>query len=354
MSRYQLSEAYASLYSPRLQEDFDDNLRFIDYMLDEDIEEVVESLFWEFRDYGHSIDESIDLLRASANDEILCESMDYLAEANPYAPAGSKESQQYNKFANKAKSDWEKPWRDAQRRATRKARIDGAISRVKAAWKGAAGGLGRAAKAVRSGVSKAGEFVSQQREAGKAKLQKLMRTGSAKVERAKRDITGETARTKTLRSRQRYDSNKERRAEATKSAVGSAFSEPEKKKPQAALPPARERQDSRRAAALEKIKKAAEGSATKGIAFSGPGGTSIAQSAKGKQQTAMRAASGQKRQARKAKPTMQTNSYEALLDTIIEDLIYEGYASDEHDALNIINSLNEDTLQDITQEYLFG
>ena len=353
MSRYQLSEAYASLYSPRLQEDFDDNLRFIDYMLDEDIEEVVESLFWEFRDYGHSIDESIDLLRASASSQVINESLEMLSEARYTA----RQMQDRAAFRAKQQSDTEATSRstDAKiRQDHRKARIDGAISRVKAAWKGAAGGLGRAAKAVRSGVSKAGEFVSQQREAGKAKLQKLMRTGSAKVERAKRDITGETARTKTLRSRQRYDSNKERRAEATKSAVGNAFSEPEKKKPQAALPPARERQDSRRAAALEKIKKAAEGSANKGIAFSGPGGTSIAQSAKGKQQTAMRAASGQKRQARKAKPTMQTNSYEALLDTIIEDLIYEGYASDEHDALNIINSLNEDTLQDITQEYLFG
>lgn len=351
MSRYHLSEAYASLYSPRLQEDFDDNLRFIDYMLDEDIEEVVESLFWEFRDYGHSIDEAIDLLRISASSEVINESLELLSEARYTA----RQMQDRAAFKAKQQADTQSTTRtkDAKiRQDQRKARVDGAISRVKAAWKGAAGGLGRAAKAVSSGVSKAGAFVSQQRQAAKAKLQKLIRTGSAKVERAKRDITGETGRTKAMRSRQRYDSNKERRAETAKSAVGNAFAAPEKKKPQAALPPARETQNPRRAAALAKIKKAAEGTASKGIAFSGPGGTSITQTAKAKQQTAMRAASGQKRAARKASTKQLNASYEALLDTIIEDLIYEGYANNEDDALNIINSLNEDTLQDITQEYL--
>lgn len=373
MSRYHLSEAYASIYNPRLTEDFDDNLRFIDYMLDEDIEEVVESLFWEFRDYGHSIDESIDLLRASANDEILCESMDYLAEANPYAPAGSKESQQYNKFANKSKDT-------EVRRATRKARIDGAISRVKSAWKGATGGLGRAAKAVRSGVSKAGEFVSQQREAGKAKLQKLMRTGSQKVgqairkgsatiERTKRNITGETARAKESRQRvSRLSGQQSRNTEARKdpwegsysgtpsggrSAASSGRPALPAARSRAALPPAKEQEASpvsgRRAAAQARAAKAARGTVAKGKRMAPPAGSGVGAASK-RANTGYAAAA--KRFATQA--GLKEHQVYELLDAVIEDLIYEGYASDEYDALNIINTLNEDTLYDITQEYLFG
>ena len=363
MSRYHLSEAYAEIYTPRLQEDFDDNLRFIDYMLDEDIEQVVESLFWEFRDYGHTIEESIDLLRVSASDEVICEYIEYLTEANPYAPAGSKESQQYNKFASKSKKRAERDASAQTRRAARKARVDGAISRVRAAWEGAKGGFGRAAKAVSSGVSKAGEFVSKQREAGKAKLQKLIRTGANAVKTgvtraknaygaAKRELSGAPEREARLKS----DFNKNVRAAKARASVGNAFADkPESKKPASrpALPAAKtQQQNPRRAAALAKIKAAAEGAKSKGVAFSGPGGTSIAQTAKGKQQVAMRAASGQKRSARRTKVNESFVDYDLILDEMINDLIAEGYAETENDAMDIINSLNENVLYDITQEYL--
>ena len=46
-----------------------------------------------------------------------------------------------------------------------------------------------------------------------------------------------------------------------------------------------------------------------------------------------------------------TDSF-SLTDIIINDLISEGYAQDEYDAVNLIMTLNEDTIHDIAQEYL--
>lgn len=387
MSRYYLSEAYASIYNPRLQEDFDDNLRFIDYMLDEDIEEVVESLFWEFRDYGNSIDESIELLRFSASSEIINESLEMLSESR----AGERRMQQRAEVRAKQKSEREATTRgvDAKiRQDQRKARIDGAISRVKAAWKGATGGMGRAAKAISSGVSKAGEFVSQQRQAAKAKLQKLMRTGSQKVQAgvgrvqragaaAARELSGAPAR----EARLKYEFNKNVRAARTRLGTEKAFSEPKKtpSKPsdpwegsatkpssratatttssrvlsgsssRAALPPARSQSSTnpRMAAAQARAAKAAKGTTARGRRMAPPSGSGVGAASK-RSNTGYREAA--KRFAKQA--GLEEHQVYELLDVVIEDLIYEGYAHDEYDALNIINNLNEDTLYDITQEYL--
>jgi hypothetical protein len=130
MSGYHLSEAYSNLYNSRQGEDFSDNLRFIDYMLDEDIEEVVESLFWEFRDYGNSIDESIDLLRSSTSTEVINESLDFLTEAR-YT---DKQLKMRADFKAKQQKDTESvtAGKDKKiRQDKRKARIDGAISNCK-------------------------------------------------------------------------------------------------------------------------------------------------------------------------------------------------------------------------------
>lgn len=374
MSRYYLSEAYASIYNPRLQEDFDDNLRFIDYMLDEDIEEVVESLFWEFRDYGNSIDESIELLRFSASSEIINESLEILSESR----AGERRMQQRAEVRARQKSEREATTRgvDAKiRQDQRKARIDGAISRVKAAWKGATGGMGRAAKAVSSGISKAGEFVSQQRQAAKAKLQKLMRTGSQKVQTgigrvqragaaAARELSGAPEREDRLRGEFRKNVS----AARSRLASNNTDSEPAKTEPKKTLrKPVR--RTSNRSENIERAKQAlrkraidrAMATSTKLL----PGSTeptsksSFAKAAKArtnKQNAALSrrlgGTTGRLYQTPPEKKVMLRASYEAMIDNIVEDLIYEGYAYDEYDALNIINNLNEDTLYDITQEYL--
>lgn len=354
MSRYHLSEAYSSIYDSRLQEDFDDNLHFIDYMLDEDIEEVVESLFWEFRDYGHSIDESIDLLKFAASTEVINESLEHLCEA-----LTPRQQQERAKFKNKQQADTQSTTTNKEgklRQDRRKARVDGAISRVRAAWEGAKGGFGRAAKAVSRGVSKAGEFVSQQRQAGKAKLQKLIRTGAnqasrtarnvgATVERTKRNITGETDRTQTARKRAKLQSHKDTRTQQAAAAVGKPFEKPEAKKATPALPPAKEL--SRREAAQQRAAKAAKGVAAKGKRFAPPAGSGVGAAAKRSNTGYSQAASRFAKQA----GLSESDSF-LLLDMIIEDLITEGYANTDQDAVNIINSLNEEKIYDISQEYL--
>ncbi len=372
MSRYHLSEAYADIYSPRLQEDFDDNLRFIDYMLDEDIEEVVESLFWEFRDYGHTIQESIDLLSDSASTEVINESLVYLSEA-----LTPRQQQDRAKFKAKQAADTAAVTRSKDstiRQGQRKARIDGAISKVRAAWEGAKGGFGRAAKAVSSGLGKASQYVSQQREAGKAKLQKLMRTGAnavkkgirkgtAAVERTKRDITGETGRARENRQRiSKLSGQASRNKEARKDPWEGSYSKaPAGKKPsagrvlpaakeRAALPPAKEKPAAtspRREAAQKRAAKAAKGVVAKGKRFAPPAGSGVGAAAKRSNTGYAQAASRFAKQA----GLSESDSY-ILLDAIIEDLIFEGYATNEYDAVDLLNSLNEDTIYDITVEYL--
>lgn len=72
MSRYYLTEAYGDLYNPRkADETFYRNLKFVDYLQTEEIEEVMESLLWEFMDYGNTLDESYDLIEGVFSDDIL-------------------------------------------------------------------------------------------------------------------------------------------------------------------------------------------------------------------------------------------------------------------------------------------
>lgn len=208
MSRYNLTEAYSEIYNPQKVDELFDNLRFIDYMLDEDIQEVVESLFWELRDYGNTIDESFELLSYAASDEVICESYDSLIDDILYE-ATVTSSKQRSKFAGSARDvvtsgrgdviamgrqaqklgrktarvvakrqAAEAEQQAQQRRATRKARVDGAISRVKSAMDGAKGGLGRAAKALGGAAKKSAEVVGGIAQKGKAMLGSLLRRGA--------------------------------------------------------------------------------------------------------------------------------------------------------------------------------
>jgi hypothetical protein len=197
MSRYQLSEAYSEIYDHRKIEDSFDNLRFIDYMLDEDIEEVVESLVWEFRDYGNTLSESFDILSYAASDKVICESYDQFIEdvlteatvtkgkdrakyagsaagsvtygrgdADENARLARKLAKQSGKaVSSRLASEAEK--QANQRKEARRARVDGAISRVKSAMAGAKGSMGRAVKTMGGAVV----------ERGKALLKGLLRRG---------------------------------------------------------------------------------------------------------------------------------------------------------------------------------
>lgn len=161
---FYLSEAYSDLYNPRVESNLNDNLRFIDFMEEEDIEEVVESLVWEVCDYGNTLEESFKIISHAASDDIINEAYEELLSESRSQVMALRSQAQRGLQTQKAalQSDL--------RRKTRKSRVDGAISRVKSAISGSRGGMGRAAKNLGGAIAKA-------RTDGKARLGQLLRRG---------------------------------------------------------------------------------------------------------------------------------------------------------------------------------
>jgi hypothetical protein len=208
MSLYSLTESYSEIYDHRKAEDLFDNLRFLDYMQDEDIQEVVESLVWEFRDYGNTLAESFDMLDHAVTVPVLYESYDeligdvlYEAALNPYAPAGSAAARQYSQYTAKSRTRQRElssdPGRRAADRASRlaaantsvkkrienasdkvRSKLSGPISSVKQSISGSAGGIGRAAKNMGGAVV----------DRGKALLKSLLRRGGKAVKNVGKSI----------------------------------------------------------------------------------------------------------------------------------------------------------------------
>lgn len=233
MSLYSLTETYSEIYDHRKVEDLFDNLRFIDYMKSEDIEQVVEELVWEFRDYGNTLEEAFEMLSSASDDDVICESYEELIEDILYEatvtrskvpittsikrsstpstgssritpgrggtqiPSGETEITSSNRLDKN----------EVSRRANRIARIrnanksvksrisklSGPISSVKQSISGSAGGLGRAA------MNLGGKVV----EKGKAMLKSLLRRGGKSIKKA-----GKSIETSGIRASQEPKSNK--------------------------------------------------------------------------------------------------------------------------------------------------
>ena len=235
MSLYSLTETYSEIYDHRKVGDLFDNLRFIDYMKSEDIEQVVEELVWEFRDYGNTLEEAFEIISFASEDDVICESYGELIEDILYEaatvtrstkvpittstkrssipstgsskitlgrggtriPSGETEITSSNRFDQS----------EVSRRANRIARIrnanksvksrisklSGPISSVKQSISGSAGGLGRAA------MNLGGKVV----EKGKAMLKSLLRRGGKAIKKA-----GKSIETSGIRASQEPKSNK--------------------------------------------------------------------------------------------------------------------------------------------------
>ena len=396
MSIYSLTEAYSEIYDHRKVEDLFDNLRFVDYLQDEDIQEVVEELVWEFRDYGNTLEEAFEMLDHAVTVPVLYESYDELIgdvlyEASRVDMASRIQARkQYMKDSEKAASQARATGR-ANQRAARissakqavKSKLSGPISSVKQSISGAAGGIGRAAKKMGGAVV----------ERGKSLLKSLLRRGGKALTSAGRSIEGSgkaaaaaPVATRTARvgpvtitkdpggkkrqmvgravrkvgatlqrkagkapepkmSRSDYESRKAERTTAAKKDVGDAFAKP---KPMLALPaktsgqPAVQRTVSaRKQEAAKKIAKAAEGSTARGTRFAGPGASL----------SAKRTKTGYKERLAKFASQLSEQDYNTLVDYILEDMISEGYASDVLEALDLFESLTEDSVIDIALEY---
>jgi hypothetical protein len=143
MSRYYLTEAYGELYNPRkTDETFYENLKFVDYLMNEQIEEVMESLLWEFMDYGNTLDESYTLIENTFSDvileEVLAEAINPRQKAERAARVGAERAATLK----------------TARREERVAKVTGAVKRAKESVKSSAAGVGSAASRAATGTYK--------------------------------------------------------------------------------------------------------------------------------------------------------------------------------------------------------
>ena len=146
MSKYYLTEAYGELYNPRkADETFYENLRFVDYLMQEEIEEVMESLLWEFMDYGNNLDESYGLIKGVFSDDVILEEVLTEARMTPR----QKEERAARQRSNLQLAAGQEA---TKRREARKAAVTGALKQARETVGKVASGVGSSAMgAMRAG-----------------------------------------------------------------------------------------------------------------------------------------------------------------------------------------------------------
>lgn len=339
MSRYHLSEAYAELYSNKLNEDIDDNLRFIDYMQDEDIQEVVESLYWEFRDYGYTSDGAFDVLKEAASDEVLTESVDYLCEK---MSARQKSDWKTTKERQREQSDATTADKNRNRRhSERQARVANVVNKFRdivGKVKNFGTNAVNKAKSYGAGAATAAQLLpGAAATAGKARLTNLLRTGARLAGGAISNVGGAI----------------QRGGEYLKGEIGGRpplktkrFPQPKvyhfgNKPPAPPVTPPTGYPTSTTGAGV----KAATATDSKFGSTKHETPEQLAAYDKAKAKMAAK--------ARKAdKKNNLEEQYELLAQYILEDLIQGGYANNYDSALIILNNLSEETVGELALNYL--
>ncbi len=411
MSKYYLTEAYGDLYNPRkADETFYENLRFVDYLMQEEIEEVMESLLWEFMDYGNNLDESYRLIENAFSDvileEVLSEArMSPRQKAERAARVGSERQETLKQVAGQ---------KATQRREARKAAVVGGLKKAKETVGKAASGVGSAAMgAVRAGKQAAsGAYERAKGLPGKAMaaLKGLARKGAAaaiksgrSAERAGKEAERTTVTTTSTSgggrgaapstqttveksggskrravggllqkagkalagklkakpdrmTRGEYEERKAGRAAAASASVGSVAPttpKPEAKKPELGfkkLQSSGQKPVYNPAAANRSEKRRTGGKLPASSALTpwnkGPDKS-------GKQSTAPSTIQAQRRNQIRLART-QREEFELLAQYILEDFINEGYANNYDDALEILENLSEQSIIELTEMYLEG
>lgn len=192
MSKYYLTEAYGELYNPRkADETFYENLRFVDYLMQEEIEEVMESLLWEFMDYGNTLDESHKIIENCFSDVILEE---VLSEARMSPQRMAQRAAERQATLKQVAGE-----KATARRQARVAKVTGALKKAGQAVGKAATGVGSAvSSAARAGkTAAAGAYDRAKGLPGKAMvaLKGVVRKGAMAAGR-KIEKSGEEARKK--------------------------------------------------------------------------------------------------------------------------------------------------------------
>jgi hypothetical protein len=359
MSRYHLTEAYGELYNSRFTEaSFYDNLRFVDYLQQEEIEEVMESLIWEFMDYGDTLDEAVDTLEVTFSDEeVLSESLELINEASRMGDmrmAKSRENRARQKESTeKSNAERDKTLRSyakrdsdtaaRARRASRSAAIRGALSGAKRSVKGAMATAHKQIRDKKAQLKKTGTEVAGKAQAA---LARVGRGGRRLVNAVKGAYQGAKSGYKaplsqpTTRTPGR-EQTKQARTSASASN-GNVFATPKATLPvltqKPPLPPR-----PRAAVAAQALRTAASTATATPAPKTRQFGSAATRSR-------LAATSGA---YQKAKQQLKASvDYDLLTQYMIEDLINEGYADTERQAVSILENMTTETLTEFASIYL--
>lgn len=384
MSKYHLTEAYGNLYNPRkADETFYENLRFVDYLMQEEIEEVMESLLWEFMDYGNTLGESYDLIEGVFSDDVILEEV--LTEARMSPQRMAQRAAERKEILKQVEGE-----KATQRRQARKAAVTGALKKAGETVKGAATGTGSAAmSAMRAGKqAAAGAYERAKGLPGKAMaaLKGLVRKGAAAAARKGKSMetAGERQQASGLASRQAgkrgsggqyelsFEPSTKEKTGGVRKAIGSLLKRAGQKvyravsnsttSPQGPKAPASQgprRPYSRKEVAMAKKAKAAAGQGPTQSRIGAPAGTFTTQTKSGEPRPTTKKS---RRETEKriqrlnpdVKPSQMGEDYELLAQYILEDFINAGYADTYEDAFEILENLSEGSIVELTEMYLEG
>jgi hypothetical protein len=387
MFKYYLTEAHGNLYNPReTDHTYYDNLKFLDYLRVSDIEEVMESLLWEFMDYGDTLDEAADILESIfSDDDVLCETVDYLVEARSTRTSsrggyrgGSRINMEARRemqkrqaaeseklSAMKAENLKKLARRGADttaraRRAERAAAVRGALRGAKQTVRGA---LERSQKHVtnmRSQLAAKGSSAALKAQAALSKISRTAR-GAVKgaIEGARKEYqTPSKAPSSRIPGKQRTQMARE----AAKREVGRPFDKPKmqvgktvhgrpapppppRPKSKSSIVPARPSAPS----SGKVIKTRVQDTANLSRPSLPPSGKSGGSTKSGKQLTKSQR---EFKNAALMRRLPEDLDYDLLTQYMIEDIINEGYADSEEEAIYILENMGQEILDELVESYL--
>jgi hypothetical protein len=372
MSMYYLTESYSDLNNSRITDPhYYDNLRFVDNLIPEQIEEVMEALIWEFMDYGDTFEESVESLRQTFSDdgEKLYEAIDLINEAR-IDPNKRREMRQMQAQASAATSKqkaenirgYEKKETDSRRRAMRAARASAIRSAIGQASRTVKGALKGAREQVRNRRSQLAAKGSDVVLRGQAALSKIARTARGAVKGAVAGARSEYQKptqgpSSRIPARQRTQMA---RAEARRKA-GDVFSSPKGVTgktvhggPAPSPPPAPAKKaetlpDPWEGKSPASVKKVSVKDVTKTRPALPKSGKSSGSTKGGRILTASQR---KMKNAATLRRMADNLNYDLLTQYMIEDIISEGYATNEEDALDILENMAPETLNELAECYL--
>jgi hypothetical protein len=352
-----LCEAYVAVYDQNLRNEIfiEEDLSFVDDLSDNELDEIMENLF---------LSGEIDINECF-------DSLDYVLTEARVTSSDDRQSGSARVTTSAERPSKVKKTAERQKQV-RVGRIAQAAQRV---GERASKGAYEAGSAVSGSAERTREKISSATQKVKGFLGKIGRAVKAGAKAAKKEFSGEAGREAEARTTGRELRRAARRqASASRGRDTSEFSTTKKAekpsdpwrgsetKPSARpsvttksvkalsgssvrgeLPPAKD--SDRRQAAKAKLAKAAAGSTAKGIRFAGE---RVGQLASQRAHTGHQSALEKFRK----KSGISEDLLNDILNSIFEDMIYEGYVDTYENALYVVETLSETDIEEIVESYL--